>query len=147
MISNPSPHGGIAAKKAGQRLGWTALHTNSFVLYKARFVSPATSARGKRLLLLGKVLSNDRDSGKLILQPYRARWMHSSVRYVPLYQSSAGPTINLGEVLQETVSYADLVYPAELKANGGATDGRVSLEPGPCRRTKWNRKDEKMPKF
>ena len=55
MIANPSSHGGKSAKRAGQRIGWTSLHANAFVLYRARFAPPEAAASNgtrKKLLLL-----------------------------------------------------------------------------------------------
>ena len=135
MITNPSPHGGKAAKKTGQRLGWTSLHTNAFVLYRARFAPPdaaASNGARKKLLLLGKIIPNSRDTHSVVLQPYRGKWVNSKVLYVPLFQSRYGHTEEQGEPVLESVRYSDLVHTAELKRNGELSLGtEAALRRGP----------------
>ena len=121
MMMNPSPYGGKMGKKAGQQIGWTSLCNNQFVLYRAHGHEAGNGAprsARSRQLLLGKVLQNFRETERVVMQPYRGKWTHSKVRYVPLYQSAEGHTERPGDPVQESVPYADLIYEAGLKQNG-----------------------------
>ena len=68
-------------------------------------------------------MENLRDTGVVILQPYRGRWCGSAVRYVPLYQGRYGHTDEVGEPAKEAIPYSQIIFSAELKANGELSHG------------------------
>ena len=99
---------------AGRRKGWGPLAPGCMVAYQARTVGQTAKD-----LTVGRVLVNERDQSRVVLQPYEGHWDGNRVVHRPLFQTPMGYSLVPGpQVAKETVSYSALVLQVVRYAGG-----------------------------